>query len=133
MGNGRGTHVLDAAVVVCAGAEIVEESFAAAEQHGHSCEVQLVDQRSTKVLPDGGRPAPHKNITAASSFTSCTQGCLDPAVDEMEGGSTLHFDRRVRVVRKYENWMMEGGFLAPPARPLDVDPKEWTTFVRIWP
>src|SRR5579883_2095160 len=123
MGNGRGTHVFDAPVVVCAGAEIVEESFAAAEQHWHNCEVHLVDEGSTKVLPDRVRPAPHKNITAASSFTSGTQRCLDPAVDEMEGRSPLHFDRRMRVVRKYKDLVMEGGFFSPPARPLGLTPR----------
>ena len=43
MGNGRGTHVLDTAVVVCAGAEIVEESFATTQQDRHNRNMHFID------------------------------------------------------------------------------------------
>ncbi len=43
VGNGRGTNVFDTAVIVRTEAEIVEESFATTEQHGHKCEMHLID------------------------------------------------------------------------------------------
>ena len=43
VGNRRGTRVFDAAVVVHAWTEIIEESFATTEQHGHNCEMHLID------------------------------------------------------------------------------------------
>ena len=46
--------MFDAAVVTGAGAEIVEESFAATQQDGHYRHMHFIDERSTQVLPDGG-------------------------------------------------------------------------------
>jgi hypothetical protein len=41
--DGWRTHVFDALVVINTRAEILEESFAATEQHGHKCQMHLVD------------------------------------------------------------------------------------------
>ena len=54
VGNGWRTNVFHAAVVTSNGAEVVEQSFTATEQDRHNRNVHFIDQRSTKVLPDGG-------------------------------------------------------------------------------
>jgi hypothetical protein len=123
VGNSRRANVFDAAVAIYDRAEIVEGSFPATEQHGHNGEMHLIDERSPKVLPDGGRPAPHKNITATSSITSCAQSLVDPAVNEMEGSSPLHFDGGTRLVSENEDRMSKGRLLSPPAGPLAVAPR----------
>jgi hypothetical protein len=101
-------------------AEILEESLAAAEQHGDDGEMHLVDEPSTKVLPDGGSPAPQQNITVTGSFACCAQSRLDPAIDKMEGGSPLRFDGGTRVVREHEDRVMKRGLCSPPAGPVAV-------------
>ena len=87
VGDGWRTHVFHAAIVVGAMSGIVEESFPATEQHGHDCKMQFINTPRAEVLPNGGRTAPHQNIAAARSFKRCAESYVDPAVDEMEGGS----------------------------------------------
>ena len=88
--------MFDAAVVVSAGAGTVEKSFAAAEQHGHDRQVQLINEPGTEVLPNGGCAASHENIAVVGNFGRCAESRGDPAVNEMAGGSSLQFDRRTR-------------------------------------
>ena len=91
VGNGWRANVLDAVIVAGAGAKTVEESLAATEQDGHNCEMQFIDERSTKVLPDSGRATANKNITVTRCLYGGAESCFDPRVDEIEGCSTLHF------------------------------------------
>jgi hypothetical protein len=62
VGNGRRTDVLDAVIVAGARAKIVKESLTAIEQDWYNGEMHFIDERRTKVLPDGGRAAADKNI-----------------------------------------------------------------------
>jgi hypothetical protein len=62
VGNSRRTNVLNAVIVAGARAKIVKESLAATEQDRYNCEMHFIDERSTKILPDGGCAAANKNI-----------------------------------------------------------------------
>jgi hypothetical protein len=123
MDDGWRTHVFDAAVVVSARDGIVKKSFAAAEQHGHDRQMQFINEPCAEVLPNGGCTSSHQNIAAVCNFERGAQSCVDPAVDEMEGGSSLQFDRWTRVVREDEDRVMEGWVLSPPADPLTRLPR----------
>jgi hypothetical protein len=58
VGNGWRANMFDTAVVISTGAEIIEQPFAGTQQDRYNHKMHLIDQRSTKVLPDGGAPPP---------------------------------------------------------------------------
>ena len=115
VGNGWRTNVFHTAVVTSTGAEIVEQSFTATEQDRHNRNVHFIDQRSTKVLPDGGCATSHQDITVTGRFEGCSESFFDPAVDEMEGCSPLHFDRSMRLVSEHEDRVTKRRILSPPS------------------
>ena len=94
MGHRWRTNVLHATVVISTGAEIAEKSFAATQQDRHDRNVHFVDERSTKVLPDGGRAASYEDVTDTSRFDGRPVSFFDPTVDEIEGRSPLHLGAR---------------------------------------
>ena len=53
--------------------------------------MNLIDERSSKVLPDGGCPASDKNITITRCFEGCAAGDEDPFVE-------LHTSNPERIV-----------------------------------
>jgi hypothetical protein len=85
--------------------------------------MHFIDQRSSKVLPDGGRSASDKDILIIGRFGGCAEICFDPAVNEMEGRSPLHFDRSMWLVSEDEDRVTNGGPLSPPTAPLAVAPR----------
>src|SRR5579862_1689819 len=87
VGNGWRANVFDTAVVISTGAEVVEEPFAGTQQDRRNHKMHLIDQRSTKVLPDGGRTASDKDILIPGRFGGCAESCFDPALNEMKGCS----------------------------------------------
>lgn len=91
VGHGGRTHVFDAVIVGHAGAEIFEELLTASEQDGHNREVHLIDERRTKVLPDGGRTTSDKNIKIARRFSGGAERGFNPGFDKEEGRASLHF------------------------------------------
>jgi hypothetical protein len=115
--------MLDTAIVARTRAEIIEESFAATQQDGHHHQMQLIDERGTKVLPDGGRSTSEKDIVVTGGIEGCTEGCFDSTFNEIESCSPLHFDRSMRLVSKHEHRVVEGGNLSPPAGPLALAPR----------
>jgi len=123
VGYGWRTYVFNAPVITSAGAEIVEESFASTEQDRHDRQMQFIDERIAKVLPDGGCAASDEDITFTRCFESCAESCPDPAVDEMEGCSPLHFDWRTWMVSEYEHRVVKRGILSPPAVPIGSAPR----------
>src|ERR1022692_382349 len=84
-----------------------------------------------KVLPDGGCATSDKNITVTRCSACCAASRFDTAVDEIEGGSSLHLNWRMRVVSEHEDRVMKGGILSPPAGPLALAPRAtyWTEHV----
>jgi hypothetical protein len=80
--------------------------------------MQFIDERSPKVLPDRGCATSNENIPIARRIEGCVESFFDPAVDEMEGCSSLHFERRARVVSEHEDWVVKGGIFPPPTGPL---------------
>ena len=70
MGDGRRTYVFDALVVIRSRAEILEESFTAAEQDRHNRKMHFIDEPHGKVLPDGGCAAPDQDIKVTCCFES---------------------------------------------------------------
>ena len=122
MGDGRRAYVFDALVIADTVGEIFEESFAASEQGRHNHQMHFIYKRSTKVLPDGGCAASDQNIAATRCFEGWSESFFDPTVHEMEGRSSLHFDRSMRLVSEHEDRMMKGRILSPPAGPLALAP-----------
>ncbi len=114
--KGRRTNVFDTAVVTGAGAEIVEESFAATQQDGHNRNMHFVDERSTQVLPDGGCAASDKHVMVTGRLEGCTESRFNPTVNEIKGCSPLHFDRSTRFVGEHEHRVMKGGVPLPTSR-----------------
>ena len=80
--NGWRTRVFDAAIIARAGTEVVEQSLTATQQNGHDHELQFVDQRSPKVLPDGGRTASDEHIAISRRLQGCAESRLNPTVHE---------------------------------------------------
>ena len=76
--------MFDTTVVTNAGAEFVEEWFAATQQDRHNHKMHFVDEQSTKVLPDGGCATSDQDIPITGRFAGCAESCFDPTVNEME-------------------------------------------------
>ena len=74
----------------------VEQPLAAAEEHGHDRDVQLVDQARVQVLLDRRRTPTEADVGTVGGRERLVQRGLDAVGDEVERGAALHLDRRAR-------------------------------------
>ena len=98
----------------------VEQPLAAAQEHRHHDDVQLVDQTGSRVLPDGRGAASEPHVEAGGRVGRPLQRRLDPLGDEVERGPAGHGQRWTGMVGEHEDVVVEGRVLTPPATPVRV-------------
>src|SRR5581483_7914648 len=114
--------VLGALVAKCAQVEPLHQMFASAEEDGGDDEVKIVEEARLQILADRRHAAADADVPIARGLARALQRFIDSARHEVEHRSSLHRERRARVMRQHEDRHVVRRFLAPPSLPALVRP-----------
>src|SRR6266516_948667 len=95
----------------------VEQSDAAAEQHGDEVELQLVKQSSLEELSNDVRAAPQQDILVTCGCLRLGAGACNATGDEGVGRASLLDQGLARLVGDDEDRHVEGRVLPPRLHP----------------
>jgi hypothetical protein len=102
-----------------------EQGFPRAEYNGPDGQMQLVDETTAQVLPNGRHATAEPDVPIARRVPSLLQRRLNTICDEAEFGPTRHTERRPWMMGKNEDGGVIRRLLPPPASPALIGP--WTS------
>jgi hypothetical protein len=94
-------------------ADVVEEPFAAAEEHRRDGEVQLVEQARREVLPHRRGPATQSTSAPPAAACARSRAAPMPSVTKWKLVPPGHGHGVVGMVGEHEDVVVERGFFAP--------------------
>src|SRR5436853_5207200 len=93
-----------------------------AKQDRHDCQMQLINQRCTQILPNRRDAASYSNVLPVRRGPGLVERRVNTISNEVKRGAAFHLERCPCVMGKHKDRRVIRRLISPPAFPTFIGP-----------